>query len=339
MGKALRFACFMSAACGVGTIMPAAAQPVDFKGKQVIVYVGTGPGGGYDFYGRLVARHLGKHLPGEPNVVVNNMPGAGSLRAANYLFEVAPKDGTAMGIITQTVALEEVLGTPGVRYKAAEFTWIGRVTSNVEVQVIGRASPVKSIEDALKIQIPVCGTGPGLASTVYPTVLNHVLGTKFKIIAGYAGSAECMIALERGEVDGALTSWNSLKTTQKSWVDEKKVNLTVQFNDRRHAELPNVPAVVELGKSTEDKQVLALYASGAVMGRAFVAPPGIPPERVKVLRGAFNAMLKDREFLADIEKGSVEFDPAPGERLQEVVAEAAKIPAAVLQRAQAARGM
>ncbi len=339
MSKGFGFSCCTMLICSAALALPAAAQTVDFKGRQITVYVGTGPGGGYDFYGRLVARHIGKHLPGEPNVVVNNMPGAGSLRAANYLFEVAPKDGTAFGIITQTVALEEVLGTPGVRYKAADFTWIGRVTSNVEVQVINRTSPVKSIEDALKTQIPVCGTGPGLASTVYPTVLNHVLGTKFKVIAGYAGSAECMIALERGEVDGALTSWNSLKTTQKSWVDDKKVNLTVQFNDRRHAELPAVPAVVELGKSNEDKQVLALYASGAVMGRAFVAPPGMPPERVKVLRDAFNAMLKDPEFLADIEKGKIEFDPAPGERLQEVVAEAAKIPPAVLQRAQAARGL
>jgi tripartite-type tricarboxylate transporter receptor subunit TctC len=340
---AIRFSASLVAAAAIAGAcsLPARAETAAdfFKGRQVTIYIGTGPGGGYDFYGRLVARHLGRHIPGTPSVVPNNMPGAGSLRAANFLYEVAPKDGTALGIITQTVALEEALGTPGVRYKAADFTWIGRVTSNVEVSLTSSASPVKSIDDAMRIQIPIAGTGPGLASVVYPTVLNHVIGTKFKIVSGYAGSAECMIAVERGEVDGALTSWNSLKTTQRAWVDEKKVNLLVQYGTERHAELRDVPAVVELGKTAEAKQVLALYASGSVMGRSIVAPPNIPAERLKALRDAFNAMVKDPEFLADIEKGKIEFDPAPGEKLQQVIAEAANIPSAVLALARAARGL
>jgi tripartite-type tricarboxylate transporter receptor subunit TctC len=324
----------------VGSSDPARAQTAaeQFKGKQINIYVGTGPGGGYDFYARLVARFLGKHI-GDATVVVTNMPGAGSLRAANYVWEVAPKDGTALGLITQTVALEEALGTPGVRYKAAEFNWVGRVTSNVEVSLASAKSPVKNIEDLKRIEMTTAGSGPGLASVVYPTVLNHVIGTKFKIISGYAGSNESLLALERGEVEGALTSLNSLKTTQKDWVDSKKVNLLVQFGDKRHVDLPDVPAVVELGKTEEDKQVLALYASGAVVGRAILAPPNMPPARLKALQDGFQAMLKDPEFLAEIEKNKIEFDPASGDAIKKVVAEAANISPAVLARARAARGM
>jgi tripartite-type tricarboxylate transporter receptor subunit TctC len=320
---------------------PAQAQSAAelFKGKQINIYVGTGPGGGYDFYARLVARFIAKHISDSTSVIVTNMPGAGSLRAANYVWEVAPKDGTGLGLITQTVALEEALGTPGVRYHAAGFNWIGRVTSNIEVSLAVSSSPVKNIEDAKRIEMTVAGTGPGLASTVYPTVLNHVVGTKFRIISGYAGSAESLLAMERGEVEGALTSLNSLKTTQKDWIDQKKVNLLVQFGNARHPELPNVPAVVELGKTDEDKQVLALYASGAVVGRAILAPPNMPPARLKALQDAFQAMLKDPEFLAEIEKNKIEFDPATGDFIKQVVAEAANISPAVLARAKAARGM
>ncbi len=320
---------------------PAQAQSAAelFKGKQITIYVGTGPGGGYDFYARLVARFLGKHISDSTAVVVTNMPGAGSLRAANYVWEVAPKDGTGLGLITQTVALEEALGTPGVRYHAADFNWIGRVTSNIEVTLAASKSPVKTIEDAKKIEITMAGSGPGLASVVYPTVLNHVIGTKFKIVSGYAGSNESLLALERGEVEGALTSLNSLKTTQKDWVEQKKVNLLVQYGTARHPDLPDVPAVVELGKTDEDKQVLALYASGAVVGRAILAPPNMPPQRLKALQDAFQAMLKDPEFLAEIEKNKIEFDPASGDFIKKIVAEAANIAPAVLARAKTARGM
>jgi tripartite-type tricarboxylate transporter receptor subunit TctC len=335
-------ACLAAAAivAGLSTFQAHAQKAGDyFNGKQITIYAGTAPGGGYDFYARLVARFIGKHIHENATVVVTNMPGAGSLRAANYIYEVAPKDGTALGLITQTVALEDALGTPGARYKATDFNWIGRVTSNVEVSLAASASPVKNMEDAKRIEMPVAGTGPGLASTVYPTVLNHVIGTKFKIVSGYAGSAECLLAMERGEVEGALTSLNSLKTTQKDWIDQKKVNILVQYGITRHAELPDVPAVVELGKTEEDKQVLALYASGAVIGRSIVAPPRMAPERLKVLQDAFQAMVKDPEFLAEIEKNKIEFDPASGDYIKKIVAEAADISPAVLARAKAARGM
>jgi tripartite-type tricarboxylate transporter receptor subunit TctC len=320
---------------------PVAADPIaDFyKGKSVAMVIGTAAGGGYDFFGRLVARHLGNHIPGNPSVIPNNMPGAGSLRAANYLYEIAPKDGTAIGIITQTVALEEALGTPGVRFKAAEFAWIGRVAANVEVQLLSERSKAKTIQDLMTMEVPVAGTGPGLASVVYPTVLNNILGTKFKVVTGYTGSTEALLAVERGEVDGALTSWSSLKTTQKSWIDEKKVNILVQYTLEKHPDLPNVPTVVELAKTPEDRQILALYASGAVVGRSIAATPKLPADRLKALRAAFQAMLKDPAFLAEIEKTKADFDPMSGEELEKVIADSAKMNDAVRDKARAARGL
>jgi tripartite-type tricarboxylate transporter receptor subunit TctC len=320
---------------------PTLADPIaDFyKGKSMTMVIGTASGGGYDFFGRLVARHMGNHIPGRPSVIPTNMPGAGSLRAANFLYEIAPKDGTVIGIITQTVALEEALGTPGVRFKAADFAWIGRVASNVEVQLTSDRSKGKTIEDLMTIEVPVAGTGPGLASVVYPTVLNNVLGTKFKIITGYTGSTESLLAVERGEVDGALTSWSSLKTTQRSWSDEKKVNILVQYTLEKHPDLPNVPTVVELAKTPEDRQILALYASGAVVGRAIASTPKLAPERLKALRAAFQAMLKDPAFLAEIEKTKADFDPMSGEDLAKIIAESGKMSDTVRERARAARGL
>ena len=316
------------------------AQSVEqfYKGKTVNVYIGYGPGGGYDFFGRLVARHIGRHIPGQPSVVPQNMPGAGSLRAANYVYNVAPKDGTALGIVTQTVALEEALGTPGVQYKADGFIWIGRATSNVDMLLSWHTSKTKTIEDAMRIETPVAGTGAGSPAEFMPKVLNNVIGTKFKVISGYDGSTAGMLAMERGEVDGATTSWNTIKTSKQDWLKNKSINLIVQFTPDRHKELPDLIDMVELGKTAEQKQILALYASGAVVGRSIFTSPGIPTERIKALRDAFTAMTKDPIFLADIEQTKAEFDPMSGEDLQKVIEDAAKIPAATRDKAREARG-
>jgi tripartite-type tricarboxylate transporter receptor subunit TctC len=316
------------------------AQSVEqfYKGKTVNIYIGYGPGGGYDFFGRLVARHIGRHIPGTPNVIPQNMPGAGSLRAANYVYNVAPKDGTALGIVTQTVSLEEALGTAGVQYKADGFNWIGRATSNVDMLLTWHTSKVKSIEDAKKIETPVAGTGAGSPAEFMPKVLNNVIGTKFKVITGYDGSTAGMLAMERGEVDGATTSWNTIKTSKQDWLKSSAINLIVQFTPDRHKELQNLTDMVELGTTDEQKQILSLYASGAVVGRSIFASPGIPTERVKALRDAFTAMTKDPVFLAEVEQTKAEFDPMSGEELQKVIEEAAKIPPAVREKAKAARG-
>ena len=309
-------------ACAVTASANAQSVEQFYKGKTVNVYIGYGPGGGYDFFGRLVARHIGRHIPGQPSVVPQNMPG----------------DGTALGIVTQTVALEEALGTPGVQYKADGFNWIGRATSNVDMLLTWHTSKTKTIEDAKQFETPVAGTGAGSPAEFMPKVLNSVVGTKFKVISGYPGSTEGMLAMEKGEVDGATTSWNTIKTSKQDWLKNKSINLILQFTPDRHKELPDLVDMVELGKTAEQKQILALYASGAVVGRSIFASPGIPAERVKALRDAFTAMTKDPVFLAEIEQTKAEFDPMSGEDLQKVIADAAKIPPATRDKAREARG-
>ncbi len=310
-----------------------------YKGKQVIVYIGYAIGGGYDLYGRLVARHIGRHLPGNPTVVPQNMPGAGSLRLANYLFTVAPKDGTVMGTITQSTPQEEALGTPGITYRSAEFNWIGRVTSNVEINVVWNTWGIRSIADAKTREVVLAGTGPTTPSEVFPKVLNGVVGTKFKVIAGYGGSAEGVLAMERGETMGALLSWASMKASKQDWIRENKVTILVQYAMQRHPDLPNVPTIVDLGETEADRKILSLYASGADIGRAIVAPPKVPAERVTALRSAFDAMLKDRRFLEEIEKANLEFDPMSGEKLQKLVVQSTNIPPELLERAKAVRNV
>lgn len=315
------------------------AEPVaDFyKNQTVTIYIGYAPGGGYDLYGRLAARHIGRHIPGAPTVVAQNMPGAGSLKLANFLYNVAPKNGSVLGVISQSTPQEEALGTQGVNYKSNNFYWIGRITSNVELSVVWHTSKIESIQDAKTSEVTVAGTGPTSASVVYPKVLNGIAGTKFKVVSGYGGSAEGVLAMERGETMGALLSWASLKSTRRTWLAEKKVVVLVQYAPKRHADLPNVPAMTELGSTPDERRILALYASGAEVGRALTAPPGIAAERVHALRNAFDNMIKDRNFLAEVKKRNIEFDPLAGEDLQKVVTEASTIPPGLVARARAAR--
>lgn len=323
-------------AAGATLLSQAAAEPADqfFKGKTINIYIGFSGGGTYDYYGRLVARFMGRHIPGEPNIVAQSMPGSGSFRAANFLFSAAPRDGTALGVITQTAALEDALRSPGAQYKAAEFNWIGRMTAILEVHFTWKTSKAKTIEDARQHEIPVAGTGSGSPSEGYPKLLNALAGTKFKIISGYPGSTAGMLAMERGEVDGGLTSWNTLKRTKSSWLANRDINLLVQYAAERHPEMPDVPTVLEIARSPQGKAALAFYISGAQLGRSLVAPPGLPPERVRLLRAAFAAMLKDRDFLAEIEKSGQEFYPASGEEVQKLIAATAGAPRDVVALAE-----
>lgn len=290
-----------------------------FKGKTVSIAIGFSPGGTYDLFGRLVARHIGKHIPGNPTVVAQNMPGAGSFVATNWLFNVAPKDGTALGIVSQTIVMEEALKNKGVRYKSAEFNWIGRATSNNEVQVFWHTSKGTTIEGAKTAEIPVASTGPGSPSETYPKLLNALIGTKYKIVRGYTGSTAGLLAMERGEVDGALTSWNTMKTTRKALLDDKKTFIAVQYLVTRSPELPNVPAVVELATNEADRALLTFAAVSADIGRAFIAPPGLPADRVKTLREAFDATMKDPALLAEVTKAQLDFEPASGAALDRLV--------------------
>ena len=273
------------------------AEPF-FARKTITISIGYTAGGSYDLYGRLIARHLGKHIPGNPTVVAQNMPGAGSLKAANYLYEVAPKDGTALGVIVELAALEQALGNPAVQYDAAKFTYVGRVATCNNIFMQWHTSKVQSIADARRMESSLAGTGPGSIAETVPRLLNALIGTKFKLVSGYPASSEAMLAMERGEVDGASSSWAAVKVGKQDWLREKKIRIILQT--RRSASRPAGRAEPRrIGDTPEDRQVFALYASGSGVGRSLIGPPD-SRRRVKVLRDAFNAMVKDPEFVADI---------------------------------------
>jgi tripartite-type tricarboxylate transporter receptor subunit TctC len=295
--------------------LPAAAQDANFAGKTITINIGNTAGGSYDLYGRMVARFLGKHLPGNPAIVASNMPGAGTLKAANYIYSVAPKDGTALGIVTETLALEQAVSNPAVQYDAAKFAWLGRVASSNNIHMQWHTAKVQSVDEAKKTQTPVAAAGAGNLSEVIPNLLNAVIGTKFKVISGYPASAEAMLAMERGEVEGAASSWAAVKTGKKNWLTEKKIRVILQDVPTRSPELPDTPALGELGDTEADRQLLGLYASGGAIGRAFIIPPGTQPAALKALQDGFLAMTRDPEFLAEMQKAALDVEPLPAEPL------------------------
>jgi tripartite-type tricarboxylate transporter receptor subunit TctC len=335
---------FLSAVAGAALLFGAnvaayAAEPETFyKGKTVIISIGFAPGGSYDYFGRLVARHLGKHLPGNPTVIAETMPGAGSLTAANYLYARAPRDGTALGIVSQTVAIEEALGTSGVQYKAAQFNWIGRATSVNEVSLTFHSSSTKTIRDAIAHETTMASTGAGSPSETYLKLLNAVAATKFKLVGPYPASNDAMLAMERGEVDGAFTSYNTLKVFRQDWLREKKINILVQYGERS-ADLPDVPVAVDLAKTEEDKRLMAFYVSSEQIGRAFLAPPETPAGRVAVLRQAYDETMQDPQLLAEIDQSHSEFNPLSGAKLQRLVAATADVPPTLIARIRSITGI
>ena len=312
----------------------ASAQDAFWTGKQITLLIGFGPAGTYDYYARLVARHMGKHIPGKPNIVPQQMPGAGSLTAANFLYTAAPKDGGTIGMISQTIAIEEAIKNPGAKYKSAEMAWIGRATSIAQIQLSMADSKIKRVEDALVHEATAASTGAGSPTEGYPKLLNGVMKTKFKPIGPYPGSVDGLLAMERGEVDTALTSYNTIKARRADWIKDKKINILVTYSLKRHPELPDVPAFPEFGKTPDDKRLLEFYVSAEDVGRSFVAPPGLPADRVATLRSAFMAMIKDADFLTEIEKSQGELNPLSGEELQKIIVDTVSAPAALVARMQ-----
>jgi tripartite-type tricarboxylate transporter receptor subunit TctC len=327
-------AALCSAVTATSMLAGAGRADDELKGKVITIYVGFMPGGSYDYFGRIAGRYLGKYLPGHPGVVVQNMPGAGSLRAANFLYAAAPKDGTALGVITQTLPLEEALDNPGAHYKSAEFNWIGRLSAVMQVYFTWKTSRARTIADAKQYPAAMAGTGSGSPSEGYPKLFNGLAGTKFKIVSGYTGSGEGMLAMERGEVDGGLTSWNTILLTKKDWVANNDLNILAQFVAQRDARLPDVPTALEVVDEGLPRQVFGFYLGGEELGRALVAPPGVSTERVAILRQGFDAMVKDPELIAEIEKSGQEFRPANGALVQKLVADVAAAPPEVKKRTQ-----
>ncbi len=302
-----------------------------FKDKTIRIIVGSAPGGGYDAYARLVGDHMRRHIPGSPQIVVQNMPGAGSLVATNHIANVAPKDGTVIGAINAAMTTQPLLFPEKAKFDPRKMNWIGSTLREFHIGILNAKSPVKTIEDAQRVEIPVAGTG-GSTST-YPTIANAILHTKFKTVQGYQGTAQGMLAMERNEVDGMMgITWASIKATQAAALRDGKIRLLAQFGIRKHPELPNVPLVIDAAKTPEDKAALRLVFSSQEVGRPWVAPDGVPEKTVAILRKAFDDTMADPEFKADAAKRKLDLEPTSGKDLQQVVEDIFKTPASVVER-------
>ena len=322
--------------CALALMSATSASAQDapgFAGKTINLVIAFEAGGSYDIYGRLFARYFGNHLPGKPRVVVQNMPGAGGLNGANYLAEVAPRDGTVIGEISQTAAIGQVLETQGVRYDVRKFSWIGRVTSNVQLMHVWHTAKAKSFQDALTIETVVAGTGPTSSSVVFPKIMNDLFGTKFRVVAGFPGVASATLAMERGEVEAVVRPWAEIAAKNADWMRDRKIYPLVQFSLARHPELKDYPAIVDLAKDQAQKQLLSLFASGSDVGNAIVAPPGVPAAVVAVLRRAFDETMQDPELRVEAARAALEIDWLAGDKLQGIVESTFDIAPEVIEKA------
>jgi len=304
-----------------------------YKGKTVTFVIGTAPGGGYDTYSRLIAAHIGKHLPGQPSVVSQNMPGAAMIRATNYLYNEAPRDGTVIGMIDQAVYLNQILGLPQLKADVTKFNWIGRLISNSAVLYAWHTAPVKKIEDTYTHELVVSTSGA--ASRMNWLVLDNLLGLKLKLINGYQGSADSRLALERGEVEALSQPWPVLKVENPEWLRDKKINLLLQTGTDKNPELPQVPRMIDLARNDGERAILQLFSSPSTVGRSVMAPPGLPAERVRELRQAFMDALKDPALLAQVKQAKLDLDPLPGDELQAAITGTGDLPADLVAKARA----
>ena len=320
----------------LGAARASAQSPAEFyKGKTVEMMIGYSVGGGYDVYARMIARHLGKHIPGNPVVTPKNMEGAGSLRLANWLYNVANKNGTVIGTIGRGTGFDPLFGHKAAQFDGNRFNWIGSANDEVSVCVVwnGRTKVTK-FEDLLTMPLAVGGTGAAADTDQFPRIINGALGTQMKIVTGYPGGNDVNLALERGEVDGRCGwSWSSVVSTRASWLKEKKISILMQLSLEKHPDLPDVPLITELAKNDEQRAILRLIFARQALGRPYLAPPDVPADRVAALRKAFMDTMKDKDFLADAEKAQLEITPLSGDAIQKLVSEIYQTPPAIVKRA------
>jgi tripartite-type tricarboxylate transporter receptor subunit TctC len=318
----------------VSATLTGAAQADDyFSGKLIRIVVGTPPGGGYDAYGRLVGRHLGNFIPGKPTVIVSNMQGASGTKAASYLYSIAPKDGTVIATFNKSMPVSQALGEFDVPFKTEEMAWIGSLSQSPDIVTVWHTSGVKSIEDAKKREVVMGSDSPSGTMTTYPTMLNATIGTKFRIVQGYAGSNAVNFAMEQGEVQGRGNNpWASWKTTRPDWVKNKLIVPLVQVTTEKDPDLPEVPMLVDLAQNDEQRMMFQFLSASAPIERPFAAPPGTPKAVVDILRTAFDSMVKDKDFLAEAEKQQMELSPHTGAEVAKIVAGIVATPTAIVQK-------
>jgi tripartite-type tricarboxylate transporter receptor subunit TctC len=343
MSKKLVILVFSAVVLLLGALpnVPAKAGAVEdfYRGKSVEIFLAGGAKGSYAIHTRLLAKYLPRYIPGSPKIVVTPMPGAGGAKAANYLYNVAPKDGTAIGTLLKYVVVNQVIGRKGLRYDAAKYDWIVSTGPVNSVVAFWHSAPAKTLEEAKKVQVVLGSTGRSSETFISPTLMNQVLGTKFKIVTGYKGLGKVHLAIERGEVDGRIASWESIIAGKPHWLKENKVRILAQTGLEKNADLPHVPRLIDLTSNPEDRALLEFVGSGSTLGRIYLAPPGIPADRLAALRTAFEKTLSDPAYLAEAKKRNLQVAPKKWSKVMELVRKTLNASPDTVKRAKAAFGI
>lgn len=313
-----------------------AADPIEdfYKGRTVPLIISQPPGGDYDTRARLVGRHMARHIPGKPNIVPQNMQGASGIRAANYIANIAPKDGSVLGAMDQQLPLSQAFQLTGIEFDLTKFSFVGNTSSSPIVIASWHTSPVKTFKDALTTELIIGGAAAASASVAMPRMLNVLLGTKFKVVSGYPGGNEMYLAMEKGEIGGRATqNWTGWKSQKSDWLRDKKINLLAQTGSKRHPELADVPLLLDFAKSDDDRRILEIYLAPTDIARPILLGPGVPADRVAAIRQAFDAMVVDKEFIAEADKLKVEIEATSGVEVQRTIERILQSPPNLLARA------
>jgi tripartite-type tricarboxylate transporter receptor subunit TctC len=324
---------------GIGWSAPASAEDVAafYRGKQIRIVVGSAAGGGYDLFARIVARHLANHVPGNPTIIVQNLPAAGGMVMTNQLFSQGPKDGTVIGAPINGIPTAPLLQPNAARFDATRLNWLGSTNREAYVAFVWHTAPVQSIAELTSREVVVGATAPGTTMVDFPLLTNDILGLKFRVVRGYESTPQINHAIERGEVQGmGGIGWASVKAQTPHWISEKKIRVLAQYGLKRYAELAGVPTMLELAKSEPDRAAMRMLFARTEYGRPYFLPPDVPAERVQALRRAFDATMKDSGFVADAARLQLEIDPMTGEEVQALVAQLAGTPGDIVARVRAA---
>ena len=327
--------CIVAAVLALPVALPAYAQSF-YEGKTITIVTSTGVGGTYDVTARLISRHMPRFIPGRPTMIVQNMPGGGNVLATNFMYTIAPKDGTTVATVHNAMPVHQVLDGQGVRFDASKFEWLGSTGSENEVILVWHTTGIRAIAEVTKREVILGGTGAGSGIVIIPRLMNALLGTKFKIVTGYKSSEDVNLALQRGEVEARAFSLSAIKAQRADWLRDKRITILAQVGAKRAHEIQDVPLVTELAKSEENRQVFKLISAAPGLGRPYVAPPGVPADRLAILRKAFEATMKDKAFLAEAEKLQLDIDAISAEEVTQLVRETVNAPASVVAKAKAA---